>query len=93
MQGRHPIQIDLKSEERTIRRALKKAADKARAAGIKNPQFFVEPEGQSIYIMDGNHRGQIRSDICHAGERQEAVVGEMTLPRTIIGAALDVGAW
>lgn len=90
---RSPIQLDLRAEERAIRRALKRAAEKARAAGIAEPEFFVEPEGPAIFVMDGRHRGQIRSDICNAAERQEAIVGEMSVPRHAIGAKLDVGAW
>ena len=89
----HPIQIDLRNEERAIRRALKKAAEKARAAGIDRPEFYVECEGPSIYVMDGRHPAQINSDRYSSAERQEAIVGEMWLSVKIIGALLDVGAW
>lgn len=88
----HVVRLDLRAEERSIRRALKKAADKARAAGIEQPEFFVEAEVPAIYIMDGSHPGQINSADLRF-DRQEAIVGTMRLEKKYIGALLDVGAW
>lgn len=85
--------IDLRAEEQTIRLALRRAATKARAAGYANPQFFVEPEGPTIHVMDGDHPHQINSARAHAGQRQQAVIGKIGVEREHIGAILDVGAW
>lgn len=85
--------IDLRKEERAIRRALRSAANKARAAGVANPEFFVEPEGPTIHVMDGDHPAQRYSYRYDCRERQEAVVEQILVDRWSIGAFLDVGAW
>lgn len=83
--------LDLRKEQTAICKALRSAAAKARANGIKNPQFFVEPEGPAIFVMDGDHPGQINSGHVSIPERQAAIVGEISVLN--IGAILDVGAW
>lgn len=85
--------IDLRKEERAIRKALRSAADKARAAGYANPEFYVEPEGPTIHMMDGDHPAQKNSAHTDARQRQEAVVGMILVDPKSIGAKLDVGAW
>jgi hypothetical protein len=85
--------IDLRKEERAIRRALKSAAEKARAAGVANPEFYVECERPCIYVMDGDRDEQKNSANYSAFDRQRAIVGAMGVECRHIGAKLDVGAW
>lgn len=72
---------------------MKSAASKARAAGVANPVFYVESEGPTIYVMDGDRDEVKNAHRYGAGDRQRAIVGAMGVESTHTGAALDVGAW
>lgn len=78
--------INIDAEGRAIAKALKSMIAKAKAAGIKNPYIFFEAEAMSVYVMDRDHPNDSREG-ANMGERQEAVVAQVTI------GSFGTGAW
>ncbi len=73
-----------------IRKALDEVLTIAREEGIRRPIFFVECEGPTFHVMDGDHDGETRADLVDSGKRQGAIV--FSLPDNMPPGS-DVGAW
>lgn len=82
-----------KGIERRLRSCLKDLADLSREAGISNPYFYYECEGQ-LHVFDMDHPRALDEKI----SRQEAVAFCLDLCGRQVRSVLDIphldcGAW
>lgn len=73
-----------------IRESLEECLQIARNTGCVHPMIFVECEGPTFHIMDGDHDGVVNACGRDGIDRQKAIL--FSLPDNIPGPS-DVGAW
>lgn len=70
---------------------LREVVKACREEGLRSPKLFFEPESAAIFVMDGDHPGEVHSDTASLGGRQEAVVAR--IPVGALGCPFSAGGW